>query len=122
MINISVDTLKWLNPSYKLDYVPAGTDNYMLVLPQDKILEYIQQEGRIIANKKEMDDYFSKQKKLSSTKHKVQLLHTVEKGEYFHKIAMRYNCSIESIKNWNDLDTNNIYPGQKLIIWIPEDN
>lgn len=122
MIPISMDTLKWLNPAYKLEYIPAGNQKCRLVLPQHKILDYIRQEGRIIANREEIEDYFSKLEKLSSTEDKVQLIHTVQKGEYFHKIAIKYNCSIESIKYWNDLDTNNIYPGQKLIIWISEDD
>ncbi len=49
------------------------------------------------------------------------ITHVVKKGEFFHKIAMRYNCTADNIKTWNSIDSNAIHPGQALKIWIVDD-
>jgi membrane-bound lytic murein transglycosylase D len=54
-----------------------------------------------------------------STLNRIKIVHVVEKGEYFHKIAIKYNCTLENIKAWNNLKTLFLYPGQLLDIWIP---
>lgn len=45
-----------------------------------------------------------------------QVKHTVAKGETIKTVALQYGVSVESIKNANDLSTNEITPGQILII------
>ena len=42
--------------------------------------------------------------------------HTVKSGDNLSKIALKYNCSVEDIKNWNNLSSTKIYVGQKLKI------
>ncbi|MCX7917213.1 MAG: LysM peptidoglycan-binding domain-containing protein [bacterium] len=42
--------------------------------------------------------------------------HIVQKGEYLTKIAKKYNTSVSEIKKINNLQTDNVYPGQKLLI------
>ena len=42
--------------------------------------------------------------------------HTVQAGNTLYSIARRYNVSIESLKQWNDLDGNMLSIGQKLEI------
>ena len=49
------------------------------------------------------------------------MIHVVSRGEYFHKIAMNYNCTVENIKAWNHLDNLALYPGQILEIWVKND-
>lgn len=40
--------------------------------------------------------------------------HTVEKEETLFSISQEYNASVEQIKEWNDLESNNIEVGQEL--------
>jgi membrane-bound lytic murein transglycosylase D len=40
--------------------------------------------------------------------------HYVRSGENLASIAKKYGCSVEDLKNWNDLRNNTIYPKQKL--------
>jgi len=49
---------------------------------------------------------------------KIKIVHEVAKGEYFHKIAIKYNCTIDDIRIWNSLPTNDLNVGQKLDIWV----
>lgn len=43
--------------------------------------------------------------------------YVVESGDYLGAIANKYNCTVSDIKNWNKLTSDNIYVGQRLIIY-----
>ena len=40
----------------------------------------------------------------------------VQKGDYLTKIAQKFNTSVSEIKKLNDLKSDTVYPGQKLLI------
>ncbi len=42
--------------------------------------------------------------------------YTVKSGDVLGKIAIKYNTSVSLLKKWNNLKTDNIYIGQKLIV------
>lgn len=44
------------------------------------------------------------------------LFHIVKKGETLLQISKKYGCSIENLKNWNNLKDNNIKINQRLVI------
>lgn len=48
------------------------------------------------------------------------ITHTVLKGDNLFAIARKYGTSVENIKDINDLDSDRIYPGQKLKISDPK--
>lgn len=117
-INISMDKLRWLNPTYKSDMVPATASGSTLVIPTALVPAFIASVSKIYGNKIESDDYHSIKEKGARTEGKKLIFHVVEKGEFFHLIAMKYGCTIENIKTWNQLESNFLYPGQKLKIWV----
>lgn len=121
MINFSLDTIRLLNPVYKADFIPESGKPAVLILPANKVIEFIRQESRILGNKLPEENYHSILKKNEDNTNKVKIIHVVEKGDFFHKIAMKYNCSPENIKSWNNLEDNFLSPGQKLIIWVDKD-
>ncbi|MFW6022337.1 MAG: S8 family serine peptidase [Halanaerobiaceae bacterium] len=45
----------------------------------------------------------------------------VKTGDYLYNIALKYGTSIDSIMSINNLDSYMIYPGQKLLIAVPDD-
>jgi membrane-bound lytic murein transglycosylase D len=45
--------------------------------------------------------------------------HVVKRGETLGAIAARYRITVDQIKNWNNLNTDHIVPGQSLIIRPP---
>jgi len=115
--NISVETLQFLNPSYKLDYVPKMKEPATLILPEKKIRTFLRNE-KAIYDESVSESEFEKVAESGETNGKMKIIHEVEKGEYFHKIAIKYNCTIDDIKTWNSLPTNDLNVGQKLDIWV----
>jgi membrane-bound lytic murein transglycosylase D len=118
MIGLSVEAIRNLNPVYKLDYIPELDQPAILILPEDKIMNYIHNEVNILGYYTKPVDYNILVKNAGSTENKVCIVHIVKKGEYFHKIALKYGCTIENIKAWNNLDSLSLVPGQKLEIWV----
>jgi LysM repeat protein len=53
-----------------------------------------------------------------STSNKVKMVHRVRPGDYLHKIAARYNCTIDDIMVWNPEMSSELAVGQTLTIWV----
>ena len=48
-------------------------------------------------------------------------VHIVRSGENLGLIAKKYRCTITDLKEWNNLRSSRIYPGQKLFVYKPVD-
>ncbi|PCH71072.1 MAG: lytic transglycosylase [Bacteroidales bacterium] len=118
VLELSVDAVRELNPIYKSDLIPLCELPAKLVLPIEKVGQFIDLEDIIYGMKDKPKKYLDLQKDLSTTKGKYCITHNVEAGEYFHKIAMKYACTINNIKEWNGMDSPDIFIGQKLKIWV----
>ncbi len=70
---------------------------------------------RLVVKKTEGSSKSSKSKKTSSVSTK-ETLHIVKKGETLERIAQKYGVSIEDLKKWNNLRSNKVFPGQKLVV------
>jgi membrane-bound lytic murein transglycosylase D len=112
-LHISMEQLRFLNPSYKLDIIPESTKKQLIVLPSNLISAFISFENKILST--QVSDTLKIQKK-----HK--LVYKVEKGDFLHKIAMKYNCNPAEIRSWNHLSSDSISPGQSLLIWVDDSN
>ncbi len=121
MIDLPIEHIRFLNPVYKRDYIPELGTPAVLVLPADKVITFLHNEVNILGNYAEPVNYNLLLKNAGNTDNKVKIIHTVEKGEYFHKIALKYGCTVENIRAWNNLDTLSLVPGQKLAIWVDKD-
>jgi len=118
VIEIPISTLKFLNPSFKQNYIPYIGNPSTLVLPADKVSKFIAQEKEVYGYVLPIANYNTLLANAGSTENKVKKTHIVKKGEYFHKIAMDYDCTIENIMAWNKLKNKNLCVGQKLAIWV----
>jgi membrane-bound lytic murein transglycosylase D len=121
MLDIPVEKLRFLNPVYKMDIIPEMNEPAILVLPGDKISLFIQNESKILGKDPEVGNYHTMINDAQSTDNKIKIIHIVEKGECFHKIALKYNCTLENIKTWNNLRDDTLSPGQRLVIWIDKE-
>ena len=45
-----------------------------------------------------------------------EVVHTVAKGENIYQITRRYGCNLQELKSWNNLTSNILQPGTKLVI------
>ncbi|MFC2151501.1 transglycosylase SLT domain-containing protein [Bacteroidota bacterium] len=117
---IPIETLQFLNPSYKLDYIPKMKEPTTVILPEKKIKTFLRNEKAIYDESVVESDY-EVVTESGETDGKIKIIHEVAKGEYFHKIAIKYNCTIDDIKTWNSMPTNDLNVGQKLDIWVSPD-
>ncbi len=118
VIGVSIDILKFLNPQFKLEYVPVNDMPVNFVLPTGYLLTFIKNENKIYGSvNDEKKNGYVKKKAIKST----QITHIVQKGEFLHKIALQYHCSIENIKEWNNLTSDILQEGQNLTLYVEKD-
>ncbi len=118
LVDISVDELRFMNPSYKLDIVPYLSEkpNYVR-LPIDRIGLFASNEEKIYAyidaenSKKEKVLPFKEAVASSGTKY-----HTIRRGENLGSIARKYGVTVNSLKKWNNLAGSTIIAGKRLRI------
>jgi membrane-bound lytic murein transglycosylase D len=121
-LNVDMDDLKFLNPSYKLGIIPATKDKtYILRLPRNKIGAFLENENSLYKFKSskgiEKDKLLAKIKKAKERK-----IHIVRRGENLGIIARKYRTTVGTIKRLNRMRSTRIYPGQKLIVYIGQNN
>lgn len=114
-LNIPISTVKFLNPQFKLNKIPRSVLPVNIVLPADKISEFLIKENSIYgySNADKAIGYPIEKEKSH------EIIHNVKHGEYLHLLAIKYKCSSEDIVKWNNLKNESIHSGQMLKIKIP---
>ena len=122
---MDVQDIQFFNPSYQLDVVPyVEGRNYAVRLPISEI-------GKFVANEQAIYNYLNEQKaqreqilpevakgeQYAGGKSTKKTIYTVKKGDNLGKIASRYGVSINNIKRWNRMKSNNVRVGQRLTIY-----
>ncbi len=117
VMQIDIEELQFLNPSYKLDIIPFIKDeNYVLRLPLNKVGKFVTNEEQIYAIAQEE---FDKREKPLPKFFEAQdrIRYRVRSGDYLGKIARRYGVRVSQIKRWNGLRSNNLKIGRRLTIY-----
>jgi len=117
LLNIKMEDLQFMNPSYKMDVIPVVKgEDYLLRLPKTHIGNFVTHEEAIYAY---ANTEFNKREKplpeLVKTSNRIR--YKVRSGDFLGKIARRYSVKVSSIKRWNGLRSNNLKIGQRLIIY-----
>jgi len=122
-IDEPIPVLQFLNPTYRKNYIATTQKPAVLTLPKEKITLFLQRRQYIFNKQSALTNLASmpKGEMPGDTVGKMALVHRVRKGEYFHKIAMNYGCTVEDIWIWNELETNDLKVGQELALWVDED-
>jgi len=120
LLDVSQEELEFLNPTYKLKVVPySSSELHFLRLPLDKAGMLVSNEEKIYAyvdfeeDRKEKPNYDIAIAQTSGVRNKY---HTIKKGESVGVIAKKYGLSIVELKRLNNMKTNVIYPGKKLVV------
>lgn len=146
LIDVPVDEIKLLNPKYKTDKIPLyDGSKYSLRLPLDKIGKFASNEKKIYSYydylayyeketarrntlrnqlmKEYNAQYVNVSKKVNTTiaNNDVELnsdnkYYTIKKGDSLFKIASDNNITLDELKSFNNLSSNEIKVGQKLIV------
>lgn len=117
---VPLETLKLLNPQYRLSIVPASaTKSYALTLPMHSVSRYIANESLIHSK----DSTYLKEylNPANVEKQRAQasgtIYHKVRRGETLGVIARKYGVTQKNIMRWNGIkNADRIREGQRLKI------
>mgnify|MGYP002619608237 CR=1 FL=1 len=116
-LGIPIEHIRFLNPAYRHGIIPSTSDKqYVLRLPRQYIASFITHEQELYAYKTqkgiERENLMSKMESI-----REQQYHRVASGENLGLIARRYRVSVNDLRRWNNLKSNTIYAGQRLIVY-----
>ena len=120
-LNIPIETLRDLNPQYKLDIIPATKKAYSLRLPTRYTSEFVQSEKDIYSKDSlYLKEYINPANLEKKRAEGVGYIYTVRSGDNLGLIAKRNRCTVKELMKWNKLNSTVIRPGQKLRIEKPK--
>ncbi|HPS11847.1 MAG TPA: transglycosylase SLT domain-containing protein [Prolixibacteraceae bacterium] len=137
VLNIDIELLREINPMYKKDVIPAKKEKpYPIVLPVESIQRFIESEKEILAYNR--NDFFPNNRikepekiasksssastpKVPSTEGKTKVYYTVKTDEVIGMVAAWFKVKPSEIKYWNNMRGNLIRSGQRLTIYVPND-
>ncbi|MEA1874370.1 MAG: transglycosylase SLT domain-containing protein [Bacteroidota bacterium] len=132
-INISKDDLRFLNPQYKRDLIPAKNKTRHLILPVAYIADFVLAEDSIhlykdsiylnpakIAYSPSSSSSLRTYPAASQPAGTKALSYTIKPGDAIGLIASWYDVRVSELKAWNGLYSNTIRAGAKMTIYVPE--
>jgi membrane-bound lytic murein transglycosylase D len=118
VIGIPMEELRQINPQYLHDIIPGTEKTYILRLPHNYTMQFVNNEESIYSYKDTLffsDVAIKKVKERGGTEGSMTT-HTVRSGETLGGIARKYRTTVSNIKRWNNLRSDMIRVGQKLRI------
>ena len=112
-----LEDLKNLNPQYRHEIIPGNDRQYILRIPYTYTNSFIENEDSLYRHK--ADVYFNPVtiKKIKDGGDGERIVYRVKSGDYLGRIAINHGTTVAKIKMWNNLKTNDIRVGQRLIIY-----
>jgi len=138
-IDVSLDHLRKLNPSFKKDVIPYNLDGYWIKLPKNKGKQYILLKDSVynplprstefspVAIQKDITDSVVVPAETKKTKNsssgdsgfnKKKISYTVKRGEKLADIADIFDVSVSEIKSWNKMKSLSVTSGKRVTIWV----
>ncbi len=117
LLEVPIEELQFLNPSYKLDIIPfIKGENYTLRLPRHAVGKFVNNEDLIYEfATKEFDEREKPLPQFFDSNSKVT--YRVRSGDFLGKVARKYGVRVSQIKQWNGLRSNNLRIGQRLTVY-----
>ncbi len=112
-----LEELKNLNPQYRHEIIPGNEREYILRIPYTYTNAFIEYEDSLA--KHNAAEYFNPVtlKKIKDGGDGERIVYRVKSGDYLGRIASRHRCTVAQIKRWNNLKSNDIRVGQRLVIY-----
>ena len=111
---LSMNEITYFNPSYKLNAVPQTDKKQHLVLPISYIPAFMAFEDSIYHYS--AMETFRDIPQFTLKEHS----HIVEENETIQDVADKYNCTVQQIKAWNTMASNQLRKGRKIRVYIED--
>jgi membrane-bound lytic murein transglycosylase D len=115
VLNLPIEDVQYLNPTYKKGIIPFTGDDAVLCLPVAKVGSFLNNENTIYAYTGQEVDSLNT---AINCFRPVQKFHKVKKGEQLASIAKKYGCTPAEIKEWNNLKGRNVSAGKMLVVYV----
>jgi membrane-bound lytic murein transglycosylase D len=129
-LDIDIELLREINPMYRRDIIPAtAAKAYPLRLPTGMVNRFIELEEMIFAHNRErhFPNNQIKNPSQSSSQHtpadikgRAQIYYTVKSGDNVGFISEWFKVRASDLRYWNNINGNLIRVGQRLLIYVPE--
>jgi len=115
-LGIDIELIRFLNPTYRYDYVPESDSPQIILLPKDKIGLFIRKSKQLYLNTSKPKGKMP----VGSKNGSYQTAYTVRNGDTLHKLAIHFGCTLDDIYRWNPGIDSVINVGQTLIFWVDD--
>lgn len=117
MLGVPMADLRFFNPQYKADIIPATNSKpCLLTLPNQYVGPYIDNEKELYTFKtKSGIDKEKMQERIKAMSDRS--VHVVKSGETLSSIARKYHVSVSQLKRWNNLKSDRLSIGQRLVVY-----
>ena len=111
LLCVNLETINYLNPSFKKNIYPEGV---RLTLPKEIVDDFLLNEDanylfiEMVKNKEVLID-------------EKRIVYRVKKGDYLGKIAKQYQVYIFEIKEWNNLKSTKLSIGDELVLFVKKE-
>lgn len=130
MLDIPIDIIRYLNPQYRKDIVPAQNQAFPLRLAFHQSTSFASNEDTIYEFNRQK--YFPDNQlvvkpgnasagSFAPPPGKAKIYYTVKSGDVVGLIADWFDVYTSSLRYWNNIHRNIIRVGQKLVIYVDED-
>jgi membrane-bound lytic murein transglycosylase D len=118
MLNIPMDEIEFLNPSFKHWFIPATADNpYKLRLRKKYIGNFINNEQALYAYETRSGKGQDSLQRMLYANYRETELYTVKSGETVSSVAKKFHMSTSELKSLNGLKKNSIKPNKKIMVY-----
>ncbi len=118
MLNIPMDEIEFLNPSFKHLFIPASAENpYKLRLRKKHIGDFINNETALYAYRTQSGLQKDSMMKLIYENYREADLYTVKSGESMTSIAKKFHMSVSELKSLNNTKKNSFKPKKKILVY-----
>lgn len=115
--DLDMESIRFLNPSFRTGFVPDNGNFYTLVLPHATIKKFFISFKDIYTYKPKANDYGLTIKNAGDSNGKKKITYVVRSGDYYHRLALTFGCTVDDINAWNPDASEELSVGQRLNIW-----
>lgn len=123
VLDIPLSEVTRLNPQFKSDRIPGNAKPYALVLPSDKMFAFIDHNDSIVNYNR--NSYFTHRTYTDgyldgtysqNNGNTIDIYYSVKRGDNLSSIARRNGTTVSKIKSWNNMSSDRLSVGKRLIV------